>query len=85
VALFAGIARPADAALDVALQAFRALPDHAPVDDRLARELLQWAAGHPLACTAKDRVRLPRWLADTVWWRDRTAVLHGAPEAWFSL
>ncbi len=72
VAVFAGIGRPADFLedLDLEVARFRALADHQPVADELARELVAWADGLPLVCTAKDAVRLPESLKNRVWWRD---------------
>lgn len=58
VAAFCGIGRAADflASLEVPVARFRALRDHAPLD---AADLVRWAEGLPLVCTAKDAVRAP--------------------------
>jgi tetraacyldisaccharide 4'-kinase len=85
VAAFAGVARPADVlrGLDVRVDRFRTLRDHENVDAKLADELLAWAAGLPLVCTAKDRIRLPEPLRSLVWWRDVEITVEGAPGSWF--
>lgn len=86
VAAFAGVARPADvlAGLDVSVARFRALADHAVVDDALADELFRWADGRPLVTTAKDWVRLPPGRRGDVFWRDVVLEVTGADEdAWF--
>ena len=80
VAVFCGIGRPADflASLDVEVAQFLALPDHAPIDERLADRLIAWSDGHPLVCTAKDAVRLPRALLELVRWTDVEVELPSA-------
>jgi tetraacyldisaccharide 4'-kinase len=72
VAAVAGIARAADffASLELPVARTRALADHQPVDDDLARDLLSWADGRPIVCTHKDAVRLPPWLRARAAWRD---------------
>ena len=85
LAAFAGVARPADVreSLPRTVTGFRALADHEPISEALAHDLVAWANGRPLLCTAKDWVRLPPSLRDEVYWRDLTAEVCGAPEAWF--
>ena len=85
VAAFAGIARPADffAGLDVPVARRRVLRDHQPVDDALADALVRWAAGLPLVCTAKDRVRLPESLRGAVFSRDVDLEIDGFLDAWW--
>ena len=70
--------------LDVQVYTHRALADHQPIDQRLAGELLKWADGRPLVCTAKDYVRLPSFLAEKVWWRDVILEIANVPEAWLT-
>jgi len=84
VAAFSGVARAGDvlSGLDVPVEAFRDLGDHARIDEALAGELVRWAQGRPLVCTAKDRVRMPGWLAAEVWWRDVELQLDGVPDTW---
>ena len=79
VAAFAGIGRPADflETLELPVDRFRALRDHQPIDGALAADLLRWADGLPLVCTAKDAVRLSSKMEDRVWWRD--VGLQGEP------
>lgn len=69
VAAFAGIGRPAAllAGIDVPVDRFLALPDHAPLD---AERLARWAGGLPLVCTSKDAVRLPTALRARAAWRE---------------
>jgi tetraacyldisaccharide 4'-kinase len=77
VAVFAGLPRPADllTVVDVRVDRFRALPNHAPIGPGLARSLQEWADGLPMVCSARDWVRLPTWLAAEVWWRDQRVEL----------
>jgi len=72
VAAFAGIGRPADFLedLEVEVARFRALTDHRALDQALCEQLVDWADGLPLVCTAKDAVRLPAAFRDRVWYRD---------------
>ncbi|MBN2799061.1 MAG: tetraacyldisaccharide 4'-kinase [Deltaproteobacteria bacterium] len=78
VAAFAGVGQPGDFFRALTLGRSRALPDHGVVP----AELLRWADGLPLVCTAKDRVRLPPELADLVYWRDVIVEIEGVPEWW---
>ena len=85
VAALLGVARPGDAlaSFGVPVARVRVLRDHQPVDGALAAEIRAWAGDTPLVCTAKDAVRLPRFLRATTWWRDLRVEVRGAPESWF--
>jgi 3-deoxy-D-manno-octulosonic-acid transferase len=87
VALFAGVARPADvlATMDRPVVRFRALPDHQPIDAAALDRLRTWAGDAPLVCTGKDWVRLPAGARGDVWWRELRVVVDDAPESWFEL
>lgn len=84
VAAFAGLGRPADLleTIGVPVARFRALPDHCPVDDDLARELLRWADGLPPVCTEKDAQRLPAWMRSRVGWRELLLTLEPHAVDW---
>jgi tetraacyldisaccharide 4'-kinase len=85
VALFLGVGRPGDFVRDLALNIGRSriFGDHEPISEETAQEILTWAAGLPIVCTAKDRVRLPPGLFDRVWWRDVVMTAEDLPESWF--
>jgi tetraacyldisaccharide 4'-kinase len=85
VAAVLGVARPADAlaSLEVSVARWRVLPDHAPIDDALADALIAWAGDLPIACTAKDAVRLPEALRARAYWRDLRVRIDDPPAAWF--
>jgi hypothetical protein len=85
VAVVCGVARPGDVRplLGTPVARLLALPDHAPVDGDVARRIVAFAGDLPLACTAKDRVRLPPELRAIAWWRDVGVVVDSPPETWF--
>ncbi|MBX2800964.1 MAG: tetraacyldisaccharide 4'-kinase [Myxococcales bacterium] len=72
VVAFCGIGRPADflASLTMEVAEFVALPDHAPITQEMALQLLRTAGERPLVCTHKDAVRCPPSLRSRALWRD---------------
>lgn len=66
--------------LGVAYARVLTLRDHEAISDEKGSQLREWSAGSPLACTAKDWVRLPSDLADEVYWRDLKLVLDEGGE-----
>lgn len=85
VRVLLSVGRPGDivAQLGLDVSAVRIMRDHAPIDDALTHELLDWAQGEPIVVTAKDRVRLPATLFDRVWWRDIDMTVTAWPTDWF--
>ena len=70
--------------LDVVPVRFKKLPDHQAIDRHLAKELLQWADGLPMVCTAKDWVRLPAALQQDTYWRGVELEVPDFPESLIS-
>lgn len=75
---FSAVARPGDflLELDGLVEDARCFPDHHHLNDQEWEDLLSWADGRPLICTAKDWVRLTGVQRAVVFWRERTVIVR---------
>ena len=79
LAVFVGTGRPGVVrnAMSPRVSRFRSLGDHGNVDAGSWRGLQRWAQGLPLACTAKDYVRIQHLPGtEEVWWLEQTAAFE---------